>query len=96
MGLFALFRRKRNNTEATRRAHLLRAGRITEGRIFDVATDDQGAITHIFYAYELNGVEYESSQTLDDAQQARAGDYAPGAHVVIRFDPRQPANSVVV
>ncbi|HEX8069074.1 MAG TPA: DUF3592 domain-containing protein [Pyrinomonadaceae bacterium] len=96
MGLLGLFRRKQDNTEAARRARLLRAGRITEGRVFDIATDDQGAITHIFYAYEINGVEYESSQTLDQAQLPHAGDYAPGAHVVIRFDPRQPANSVVV
>ena len=96
MGLLGLFRRKQDNTEAARRARLLRTGRITEGTIFDVGTDERGAVTHVFYSYEINSVEYESSQSLDEAQLARAGDYAPGARITIRFDPRQPANSVVV
>ncbi|HYX40391.1 MAG TPA: DUF3592 domain-containing protein [Pyrinomonadaceae bacterium] len=96
MGLLGLFRRKQDNSEAARRARLLRTGRIGEGTIFDIATDKQGHITHVFYAYEINGVEYESSQTLDDAQRTHAADYVAGAPITIRFDPRQPANSVVV
>jgi hypothetical protein len=96
MGLLGLFRRKQDNTEATRRARLLRAGRIAEGTVFDIGTDEQGALTHVFYSYEINGVDYESSQTLDETQAARPADYAPGARVTIRFDPRRPANSVVV
>ena len=96
MGLLAFFQRKQGNTEAARRARLLRNGRIGDGTVFDIGTDEQGAITHIFYAYEVSSVEYESSQTLDDAQRARAADYSPGAHVTIRYDPRQPANSIVV
>ena len=96
MGLLALFRRKRDNTEAARRARLLRTGRIAEGAILDIGTDEQGALTHVFYTYEINGVEYESSQTLAPEQLARTADYVPGARVIIRFDPIQPANSVVV
>jgi hypothetical protein len=96
MGLLTLFRRKQDNTEAARRARLLRTGRIAEGNIIDIGTDDAGHVTHIFYSYEVNGVEYESSQTLDDAQRTHAADYAPGLPVTIRFDPRQPTNSVVV
>jgi len=96
MGLLALFRRKQDNTEAARRARLLRTGRIAEGAVLDIGTDDSGHITHIFYTYEINGVEYESSQSLDDAQRTHAADYSPGASLTIRFDPRQPANSVVV
>jgi hypothetical protein len=96
MGLLGLFRRKQDNTEAARRARLLRAGRIAEGTVFDIGTDEQGTLTHVFYSYEINGVDYESSQTLDETQAARPADYAPGARVTIRFDPRQPANSVVV
>ena len=96
MGLLGLFRSKPDNTEAARRARLLRTGRIAEGAILDIGTDQQGAITHVFYTYEINGVEYESSQALAPEQLARTADYVPGARVVIRFDPRQPANSVVV
>ncbi len=96
MGLLDIFRRRKSDGEAERRTALLRAGRITEGSIFDVITDEAGAITHVFYNYEINGVEYESSQLLDADQRLRSGDYFPGARVTVRFNPRQPGNSVVV
>ncbi|HEX8285031.1 MAG TPA: DUF3592 domain-containing protein [Pyrinomonadaceae bacterium] len=96
MGLLDIFKRKQTDGEAERRTTLLRAGRITEGSIFDVITDDAGGITHVFYNYEINGVEYESSQPLDTEQRTRSSDYFPGARVTVRFNPRQPGNSVVV
>ena len=96
MGIRDFFRRSKTDDEAERRTNLLRAGRITEGSIFDVITDEAGAITHVFYNYEINGVEYESSQLLDAGQRQRSGDYFPGARVTVRFNPRQPGNSVVV
>jgi hypothetical protein len=96
MGILNIFRRRKTDDEAGRRDALLRAGRITEGSIFDIITDEAGAITHVFYNYEINGVEYESSQLLDAGQRQRSGDYFPGARVTVRFNPRQPGNSVVV
>jgi Protein of unknown function (DUF3592) len=96
MGLFDRFRRHKEEPEQARRSRLLTAGRITEGSIFDISTDAEGVVTHIFYSYTIAGVDYESSQHLEDQQRARPDDYAPGARVVIRFDPRQPGNSVVV
>jgi hypothetical protein len=96
MGIRDFFKRNKTDGEAERRDTLLRMGRITEGSIFDVITDEAGAITHVFYNYEINGVEYESSQLLDDGQRLRPGDYFPGARVTVRFNPRQPGNSVVV
>ncbi|MCA1621816.1 MAG: DUF3592 domain-containing protein [Acidobacteria bacterium] len=96
MGLRDIFKRKKADGEAERRTALLRAGRITEGSIFDVITDEGGGITHVFYNYEINGVEYESSQPLDTEQRTRSADYYPGALVTVRFNPRQPGNSVVV
>ena len=96
MGILDIFRRRKDDGEAERRRVLLRTGRITEGSIFDVITDEAGAITHVFYNYELNGVEYESSQQLDTEQRTRSADYYPGARVTVRFNPRQPGNSVVV
>jgi hypothetical protein len=44
----------------------------------------------------LAGVLYESSQALSVSQQQRSNDYAPGKQIVIRYDPRRPANSIVV
>ena len=96
MGLRNLFKRKQVDTEATRRELLLRSGRIGEGVILDVTTTEGNEITHVFYAYNVNGVEYESSQTLDDAQRQHQLDYYPGARITVRFDPHRPANSVVV
>lgn len=96
MSIFDIFRRAKTDDEAARRAELLRAGRITDGTIFDVNTDDAGLITHIFFNYNINGVDYEASQTLDPAQLQRQADYAPGARITVRFNPRQPGNSVVV
>ena len=96
MGIFDIFRRKRTDDEAARRAELLRTGRISEGSIFDVVTDDNDRITQIFFNYTINGVDYESSQSLDPEQRHREGDYFPGARVTVRFHPQRPGNSVVV
>ncbi|MGH9941490.1 MAG: DUF3592 domain-containing protein [Pyrinomonadaceae bacterium] len=96
MGLLDRFRRQKEDPEVARRARLLTNGRVTEGSILDIQTDEQGLITSVFYHYEIAGVEYQSSQPLDDRQRQRQDGYAPGACVTIRFDPRQPTNSVVV
>ena len=96
MGILDIFKRKKTDGEAHRRAALLLSGRITDGSIFDVITDEAGAITQVFYSYQINGVEYESSQSLDPDQQLRSGDYFPGSHVTVRFNPHQPGNSLVV
>ena len=96
MGIFGFFRRKDVFDEDARRARLLRNGRIAEGTIFDINTDEAGAVTHVFFRYSISGVDYEASQALDGAQAQRPADYVPGARVVIRYDPRQPGNSVVV
>jgi hypothetical protein len=95
MSFLDRFRRKKED-EAARIARLLKTGRIVEGQILDTTSDAGGRITHVFYAYNIAGVEYESSQALDAQQQTSSKRYWPGARVEIRYDPRQPANSVVV
>ena len=69
---------------------------MTDGNIIDAVSDNSGRITQVTYTYMLAGVLYESSQALDDRQQQRSTDYAPGKQIVVRYDPRQPANSIVV
>lgn len=88
--------RKKKEDEASRISRLLKTGRIVEGEILDITSDRNGRITHVFYTYNIAGVEYESSQALDQKQQEASGVYAPGTRVVIRYDPRQPGNSIVV
>lgn len=92
MALFRFSRKRKNDSEAERRERLLKNGRITEGRILDC--DEE--ITQVFYVYTVSGADYESSEFLTEDQCERPKDYAPGAKVSIRFDPRQPGNSIVV
>ena len=88
--------RKKSEDEPSRIARLSRTGRMADGKIIDAVSDNDGRITQVTYTYMLAGVLYESSQELDALQQQRSIDYAPGKQIVIRYDPRQPANSIVV
>ena len=94
MGLLDRFRRKKED-ETSRVARLLQTGRIVEGRVLDVITDGEGKVTQVFYCYSVSRVEYESSQSVDPEQQSRTP-YIPGSQALVRYDPRQPANSIVV
>jgi hypothetical protein len=95
MSFLDRFRRQRED-EASRIARLSKTGRMTDGRILDADSDTDGRILQVTYTYTLAGVQYESSQELNDAQQQRPIDYAPGRQIIVRYDPRQPANSIVV
>lgn len=88
--------RKKTESEASRIERLSKTGRMTDGEIIDAVSDDSGHITSVIYTYMLAGVLYESSQVLSDTQQQRSIDYAPGKQIIVRYDPRQPANSIVV
>ncbi len=88
--------RKKPEDEASRIERLSKTGRMTDGRIIDAVSDDEGRISQVTYSYTLAGVLFESSQALSVSQQQRSNDYAPGKQVVIRYDPRRPANSIVV
>ena len=95
MSFLDRFRRKTED-EASRIARLSKTGRMTDGNIIDAVSDRDGRITQVTYNYMLAGVQYESSQDLSDAQKQHDSDYAPGKQIVVRYDPRQPANSIVV
>ena len=88
--------RKKTEDEASRIARLSKTGRMADGKIIDAVSASDGFITEVIYTYTLAGVQYESSQALSEAQQQRSSDYAPGKQIVVRYDPRSPANSIVV
>lgn len=69
-------------------------GRITDGTIVDTKIDEDGRELVVF-VYTLNGVDFESADELTLEQKQRPGDYAPGAKVGIRFDPKNQYNSIV-
>jgi hypothetical protein len=95
MSFLDRFRSKKED-ECSRISRLLRTGRMVDGRILDAVFDNDGRITQVTYSYTLAGVQYESSQDLNSDQQQQPNKYAPGHQIIVRYDQRQPANSVVV
>lgn len=96
MGLLSLFRgKKKPRTPSERRKFLLEHGRVTDGRIIDYETTPRGEEI-VFYVYTLNGVDFESSELLNEDQRRTPLKYAPGAKVGIRYDPRNQGNSMLV
>jgi hypothetical protein len=96
MGIFDRFRKKKElPNENSRREFLLKNGRITEGTIIDSETLDSGEEI-VYYYYNIQGVDFESSDILTDKQKENAIKYAPGAKVSIRFDPKNHGNCILV
>jgi hypothetical protein len=93
MGILDRLRRKKEPTDAERRAHLRATGRITEGVILE--SEIQGTDEVVFYLYTLNGVDFESSERLDDEQKRNQLKYAPGQKINVRYDPRNQGNSTL-
>ena len=95
MGLFDIFKSKKQGiSEKERKDFLLKHGRITEGTIIDSETAANGDEI-AYYFYTINGVDFESSDVLNEAQRENPLKYAPGAKVSIRFDPKNHGNSVL-
>jgi hypothetical protein len=94
MGFLDRFKRKTETDHSQRRRDLLSNGRITDGVIIDTdTTADGGEIA--YYVYTLNGVDFESSELLTPEQLRHPVNYAPGAKVGIRYDPRNQGNSTL-
>ncbi|MBX7220950.1 MAG: DUF3592 domain-containing protein [Blastocatellia bacterium] len=106
-GLGAWFRKlfRREDPEVLRRRWLLQHGRIVEGLILDMIQDGRsvalttinlGAFCTVSYRYHVSGVTYESTQNLNADQMANIKAYLVGCRVSVRYDPRRPANAMIV
>jgi hypothetical protein len=96
MGLLDLFRRKKETVTAdARRLFLMKNGRITEGTIIESETLENGEEL-VYYIYNIQGVDFESSDILTEEQKKDPVRYAPGAKVSIRFDPKNHGNCILV
>lgn len=95
MSLLGRFRRSKVDPEVARRNLLLQRGRIGEATVLgtDIDTDGHEVLS---YCYKVDGVDYETVQQLNDEQLTRKEHYLPGSQVDLRYDPRRPANSIVV
>ncbi len=89
--------------ERIRRQDLVMGGRIIDGTILDV-TDSQPyesgrdePMQLILYKYEIAGVSYECSQDISGlADLILPSDIRVGFPCSVRYDPRQPENSIVI
>ena len=95
MSFLGRFRRKKEDPEVARRSLLLRMGRLGDATVLDTGVDSEGKDI-LSYCYTIAGVDYETVQRLDDEQLRRKDYYLPGSRVDLRYDPRRPANSIVV
>ncbi len=96
MGLFDIFKQKKQvESETLRREFLLIHGRITEGTIVDSETSEAGEEI-VFYIYNVQGVDFESSEILTAEQIEKPLEYAPGAKIGVRFDPKNHGNCMLV
>ncbi len=96
MGLFNIFKQKKQvDSEEMRREFLMIHGRITEGTIVDSETTESGDEI-AFYIYNVQGVDFESSEILTVEQCENPLQYAPGAKIGVRFDPKNHGNCMLV
>ncbi len=96
MGLFSIFKsKKKSDAYLERRQFLEKNGRITDGTIVDSETNASGEEI-VFYYYNIQGVDFESSEILTAEQLKNPLKYSPGAKVGVRFDPKNHGNSMLV
>lgn len=89
--------------ERQRRQHLLKSGRIIDGTILDTSDVDAlasgrpGGMQLILYQYEISGVVYECSQEITNLKEyVNIHDCRLAFPCSVRYDPRRPANSIVI
>jgi len=95
MSFLGRFRRTKPDPEIARRDLLLKAGRLGEATVLEINRDADGNEI-LSYCYTIGGMNYETVQRLDVEQLSRRDTYLPGSRVDMRYDPRRPANSLVV
>src|SRR4051794_13781502 len=73
-----------------RRAALGGHGKMGDATLTEVHDD------HLYYAYLVRGVEYTASQNVSLLKEHVPSDLSLLAAVSVRYDPRNPANSIIV
>jgi hypothetical protein len=77
--------------ERRRRMRLLAMGKMGQANLLDVRDN------LLFYSYAVYGVEYTASQDISELKQFLPEDVtALAGHVYVRYDPRNPANSIIL
>ena len=76
--------------ERQRRATLVVYGKMGDANLVDIRDD------HLFYCYDVRGVEYTASQDISRLREFVPADLSAVGAVYVKYDARNPANSIVV
>jgi hypothetical protein len=76
--------------ERRRRAALVGHGKMSDAALVEIRDD------LLFYSYGVRGVEYTASQDVSMLQQYMPPDFSTIDAVSVKYDPRNPANSIVL
>jgi HAMP domain-containing protein len=76
--------------ERRRCARLVAAGKISDAMLVEIREN------LVFYSYGVRGVEYTASQDISRFLKTATVDFNGVSAMSVRYDPRNPANSIVV
>jgi hypothetical protein len=77
--------------ERRRRAQLAAHGKMGDASLVDLRDG------HLFYTYDVRGVEYTASQDVTALGQVMPSDFSLAVGpILVKYDPRNPANSIVL
>ena len=76
--------------ERRRREQLAARGKMGDATLVEIRDD------LLFYCYGVRGVEYTASQDVTCLQEYLPTDYSAVGVVSVKYDPRNPANSIVL
>jgi hypothetical protein len=76
--------------ERRRRSALVARGKMSDAVLVEIRDD------LLFYSYGVRGVEYTASQDVSMLKQQMPPDFSTIDAVSVKYDPRNPANSIVV
>ena len=76
--------------ERRRREALAARGKMADAELAEIRDDV------LFYSYGVRGVEYTASQDVTMLQEYLPHDYSEVGPVSVKYDPRNPANSILV
>ena len=76
--------------ERRRRMMLMSMGKMGDASLVDIHDD------LLVYRYAVRGAEYTASQDISSLKEFVPGGVAPLGSICVKYDPRNPANSIVL
>jgi hypothetical protein len=76
--------------ERRRREALVAVGKMGDATLVEVREG------HVFYSYDVRGVEYIASQDVSGLEAHLPTELSVSGPVSVKYDPRNPANSIIV